>query len=64
MNDIDRNGYLYVYNIHFANYLILNGGVVKGAGINKKTNKIYIVFDYDTTREAYKKFDANKKTYK
>lgn len=54
---IDRKKNLYIYNIHFANFLILNGGIVTGAGINKNTGKIFIAFDYDSTREGYQKFD-------
>ena len=58
---IDRSKNIYIYNIHFANFLILNGGIVTGAGIHKETGKVFIAFDYESTREGYKKFDERNK---
>ena len=54
---IDRSKNKYVYNLHWANYLVLNGGIVTGVGINKKTGSPFIAFDYESVQEAYKKLN-------
>ena len=58
---VDRSKNIYVYDMHIANYLVLNGGIVTGIGVHKITNRVFVAFDYDSTRQAFAKFDREKK---
>ena len=55
-----HNSYKYVYDPHWANYLVLNGAKVMGIGLNKRTGKVFIAFDYESTQEIYAKFYESK----
>ena len=55
-NKFDRKKNKYIYNLHWANFLVLNGGIVTGIGISKKTGSPYIAFDYDSVQDAYNKY--------
>lgn len=43
----------YIYNVHFANYLINHGVTCIGTGINKSTGRFYWVFRYDECQPIY-----------
>ena len=57
---IDRSKYKYIYNVSFANYLMLNGVVCLGTGISKSTGKFFWCFDYDKCQPIYNKLNGNK----
>lgn len=56
----DRSNYKYIYNVKFANYLMLNGVVCRGTGVNKSTGQFFWCFDYDECQPVYEKL-CNKK---
>ena len=43
----------FIYNVHFANYLIQRGVTCIGTGINKASGKFYWVFRYDECQPIY-----------
>lgn len=43
----------FIYNVHFANYLIQRGATCIGTGINKASGKFYWVFRYDECQPIY-----------
>ena len=43
----------FIYNVHFANYLIQRGVVCIGTGINKASGKFYWVFRYEECQPIY-----------
>lgn len=57
----------FIYNVHFANYLIQHGVTCIGTGINKASGKFYWVFRYDECQpvyeERYGKRQAEKRPY-
>lgn len=55
---MDRSKYKYIYNASFANYLILNGVICRGTGVNKHTGGIFWCFNYDECQPVYEKLDA------
>lgn len=59
-NQNKKSNTFYAYNIRWANYLVLHGAKVTGCGISKTTGKVFIAFDYESTREGYEQYYANK----
>lgn len=51
----------YVYNIDCADYLIKHNAIPVGTGVNYKSKKVYICFDYNQCQEAYEKWNFHKK---
>ena len=51
----DRSNYKYIYNVKFANYLMLNGVVCRGTGVSKSTGQFFWCFDYDECQPVYEK---------
>lgn len=47
------NNKKFIYNVHFANYLIQRGVSCIGTGINKASGKFYWVFRYDECQPIY-----------
>ena len=59
--NFERKSYKYIYNITWANYLMLHGAVCKGTGRNQKTGGIYWVFDYRQVQPIYEEYNQLKK---
>lgn len=62
--NFDRRTYKYIYDCHFANFLLTNGAICKGTGISESTGKIYWAFDYESCQPAYEVIKKNKEVKK
>lgn len=51
---MDRSKYKYIYNVKFANFLMLNSIVCRGTGISPSTGKFFWCFDYEDCQPVYK----------
>ena len=60
MKMTDRKNYKYIYNVNFANYLILEGVRCRGTGVSPTTGKFFWCFDYDECQPIYNKLNAKK----
>ncbi|WP_415313895.1 hypothetical protein [Clostridium perfringens] len=54
----------YIYNLKQAYFYIANGVIPIGTGFNKKTEKIYFVFDDRNSREVYDTWCKNNNNIK
>ena len=59
-SNFDRRTYKYIYDVHFANFLITNGAICKGTGISESTNEHFWAFDYNSCQPAYDIIKRNK----
>lgn len=57
---MSKNNYKYIYNVKFANYLMLEGVVCKGTGVSPTTGRIFWCFDYDECQPIYQKISNQK----
>lgn len=60
MSKLSRDNYKYIYNISLANYMMINGVVCKGTGINRKTGQTFWCFDADEAQVVFDKIERNK----
>lgn len=49
---LNRENYKYIYNIKFANFLMIHGARCRGTGIGK-LGKVFWAFDYDECQPIY-----------
>ena len=61
MEKLTHDTYKYIYDPHWANYLVIHGAKVTGVGLNKRSNRVYIAFDYNSTQKIYEEYYKNKK---
>ena len=61
MSNLSRDNYKYIYNISLANYMMINGVVCKGTGINKRTGQTFWCFDANECQVVFDKIERNKK---
>lgn len=57
---IDRSKYKYIYNVKFANFLMLNGILCRGTGVSQSTGKFFWCFDYDECQPIYQEIEQQK----
>ncbi len=49
-----RKNYKYIYDVKFANYLMLQGVICKGTGIHPKSGNPFWCFDYNDCQPFYR----------
>ena len=54
----------YIYNILQSNFYIQNGHIPLGIGRHEKTGNVYVIFDYESTKDIYAKWCKQCKEYK
>ena len=60
MQKFDRSNYKYIYDVSFANRLIVSGVKCIGTGVSKQTGKYFWCFDYFDCQPIYEEIKKRK----